>query len=114
MAALSDSTGVAAVDAAVIWSIAAVAVAGGAALIWRGVRAARRLASKVEDFVDDWQGVEARPGVPERPGVMVRLDQIEAQVSHIQHELTPNSGSSLRDAVDRVDRRTRTMADDGT
>jgi hypothetical protein len=42
---------------------------------------------------------------------MTRLDAIEQQLDSVQHELHPNSGSSLRDAVDRVDERTRRSLD---
>lgn len=109
---LSGSTGIPAVDTAVIWSLAAVAIAGALALAWRMARAAIRILRRMDDLADDWQGVPGRPGVRERPGVMARLEGIEARVSHIEHELRPNSGRSLRDAVDRVDRRTRTLAAD--
>jgi hypothetical protein len=51
-------------------------------------------AKKVGQFLDDWAGEEERPGVPAKRGVMQRLADIE-------HELHPNSGGSLRDAVDR-------------
>lgn len=108
----AESTGVPLVDAAVIWSVAAVAIAGLAALVWRIARAILRVVARFDDFADDWAGVPARPGVPERLGVMVRLDRIEAQVQTMAHELQPNSGQSLRDAVDRVDARTRTLAPD--
>ena len=111
-AVLSDSTGITAVDTAVIWSLAAVAIAGALALAWRVIRGVVRIFRRLDDVADDWQGVPARPGVPEQPGVMARLDQIEGRVSRIEHELQPNSGQSLRDAVDRVDRRTRTLAPD--
>ncbi|MFJ2863669.1 hypothetical protein [Kitasatospora sp. NPDC087314] len=50
----------------------------------------------METFTEDWQGTPSRPGVPGRPGVMERLDRIE-------HELHPNSGLSLRDAVNRIE-----------
>lgn len=89
-------TGVADVDQAAVWSVTLGAIAGGAALLWRLTRGARRVIGRLEDFADDWHGVPARPGVPERPGVMARLDRIE-------HELHPNSGSSLRDAVNRIE-----------
>ncbi|MFJ2443457.1 MULTISPECIES: hypothetical protein [unclassified Streptomyces] len=34
---------------------------------------------------------------------MPRLDGIEERLTAVEHELHPNSGASLRDAVDRVD-----------
>lgn len=52
---------------------------------------------KLHDFLDDWFGTPARPGVPPRLGVMARLDAIE-------HELHPNSSMSMRDAVDRIEK----------
>ncbi|MEU0084883.1 hypothetical protein [Streptomyces sp. NPDC006274] len=100
---MSESTGVPAVDGLVMWSIAAVAICGFLGLLWRLVRGVRRIAIRVDDFVDDWNGRPARPGVPGRAGVMERLDGIEARVTSIEHEVRPNSGLSMRDAVDRVD-----------
>ncbi|WP_329196334.1 hypothetical protein [Streptomyces sp. NBC_01435] len=97
------TTGIAAVDAAVIWSVAAAAIAAGLGLLWRITRGVRRIMARVDEFIDDWQGTPARSGVPPRLGVMARLDRIE-------HELHPNSKGSLRDAVDRVDARTQQIA----
>lgn len=108
-----STTGVVAVDALVIWSVAAAAVAAALGLLWRMTRGVRRIVLRVDEFVDDWHGVPGRPGVPERPGVMARLDGIEhdlgrlagidERLGRVEHELHPNSGSSLRDAVDRVE-----------
>ncbi|MEU6822789.1 hypothetical protein ABZ921_19355 [Streptomyces atriruber] len=108
------TTGVDPVDVVVLWSGAAVAITGALALLWRATRSVRRVTSRFEDFVDDWQGTDARPGVPARPGVMTRLGAIEERLARVDHELHPNSGSSLRDAVDRVDERTRQLTDDDT
>ncbi|MDH6111908.1 hypothetical protein P3T36_006909 [Kitasatospora sp. MAP12-15] len=93
---MNTSTGVIGVDVLVIWSAAAVAIAGLLALLWRAVRALVRLVGRMDEVIDDWQGTPSRPGVPGRLGVMARLDRIE-------HELHPNSGASLRDALDRVE-----------
>lgn len=100
---MSDSTGIAPVDTIVIWSVAAVAVAAALGLLWRLTRGVRRIVGRVDEFVDDWNGTTARPGVAGRPGVMARLDRIEQRLESVEHELHPNSGGSLRDAVDRVD-----------
>jgi hypothetical protein len=101
-----DSTGIVAVDDLVIWSVALTAIAGSAALLWRLTRGVRRLLSRLDEFVDDWQGTPGRPGVPGHEGVMARLCGIEDRLAAVEHELHPNSGGSLRDAVDRVDQRT--------
>ncbi|WP_411129923.1 hypothetical protein [Streptomyces sp. x-19] len=105
------TTGVDPIDALVLWSGVVVAISGALALVWRATRSFRRIGGKVEDFVDDWQGTEPRPGVPARPGVMSRLGAIEDRLARVEHELHPNSGASLRDAVDRVDERTRQIID---
>lgn len=63
---------------------AIVAGVGLLALAWRGERRARRLANRL---LGDGPG---------HPGALDRLDDVWAQVH-------PNSGSSLRDAVDRVE-----------
>lgn len=50
---------------------------------------------KIESFLDDWIGEPARPGVPERLGVMDRISRIE-------HEVKPNGGSSMRDEIQQI------------
>jgi hypothetical protein len=49
-----------------------------------------------EHFMEDWFGEEARPGVPGREGVMQRLATLD-------HELKPNGGGSIKDAVNRIE-----------
>lgn len=75
-----------------------VAVIGALGAIGMAARWVRRRWRVAEDFFDDWRGELARPGVPARLGVPERLSLIEA-------ELRPNHGGSLRDAVDRVEKR---------
>ena len=69
--------------------------------IWYVVREMSRALRRVHDFLDDWNGEKARPGVPGRAGVMQRLDSIE-------HELHPNGSTSMRDAVDRIEHQVAT------
>lgn len=74
---------------------------------------------KIVHFFDDFLGEEERPGVPSRPGFSQRMSSIEKQLEQgtekfsaiedkldrIDYELRPNSGLSLRDAVNRIERR---------
>jgi hypothetical protein len=68
---------------------------GAAAVLLAAAKLIRDLLSgvrRVSHFFDDWFGEPERDGVPERPGVMRRLEKIEYQVF-------PNSGNSLFDRV---------------
>lgn len=78
----------------------------------------------IEHFLEDWNGVPDRPGVPGRPGMMQRMATIEASqtitaehqikadkffeaygpiIDKLNHEMHPNSGSSMADAVNRTE-----------
>ena len=81
-------TGIVFID---VFAVIAVVVGGLAA-----AAKATRVLKQFGDTLDDWRGEPERPGVPGRPGVMTRLAKIEA-------ELRPNHGSSLRDAVNRIE-----------
>ena len=73
------------------------------------VRPVSRTVRKLERLVDDWQGTEARPGVPARPGVMERLTAQDEAISAVRQQVLPNGGSSLRDAVDQTRARVEDM-----
>lgn len=47
-------------------------------------------------FLDDWNGEPSRDGQPGRPGALARISAVEK-------ELKPNGGSTLKDAVNRVE-----------
>lgn len=104
------STGVPALDLVVVWAAAIAAVAGLLGLAWRLIRQFRHLVRMLDQFVEEWHGAESRPGVEGHPGVLERLHRIEAGMSDLVHEVRPNDGHSMRDAVDRVDRRTANLA----
>lgn len=66
---------------------------------------------KFIDFIDDVAGEPARPGTPARPGLMERMltfeskqAQIKDKLDTVHHELFPNSGKSLRDQTNRIER----------
>lgn len=42
-------------------------------------------------------------GDPEHPGLLDRMDAIEEKVAPILHEVKNNSGSSMKDAIDRTE-----------
>lgn len=76
-------------------------------------------ARKLVHFLDDVAGESARPGVPARPGLMERLSVVEekqdeqslslaqqsAALAVVQHEVTTNHGSSLKDAVKKLEKK---------
>lgn len=51
-----------------------------------------------EDFINDWAGTEERPGRSAIPGVMERLNNIDG-------ELKKNGGKSVKDVVNRIEKR---------
>jgi len=58
-----------------------------------------------EDFMDDWFGIEPRPGRSRTKGVMERLNEIDG-------ELKNNGGSSIKDAVDRIEKDVKELSMD--
>lgn len=109
---MAAETGIPAVDTVLVWGGALSLTAGLLTLAWRGIRGGVRLGRRVDEFIDDWRGEPSRPGVPERPGVMVRMAGMEDRLAvledgldRVMHELYPNSGGSLRDAVDLANHR---------
>lgn len=67
----------------------------GGAIAWI-VKIAWPFLRKFNHFVDDVAGEPDRPGVPGRPGLMER-------VALIEHEVKTNHGTSLKDAVKRIE-----------
>lgn len=84
---------------------------------WRAFK--KRWRTRVGNFLDDWEGRAARPGHDREPGVMERLKVLEeTQASQgntlkaqddvletIRHEVEFNNGSSVKDAVTRIEKR---------
>lgn len=85
-------TGIGFID---VFAVIAVVV-GGLAAAAKASRVLEQFGDTLDDLRGDLRGEPDRPGVPGRPGVMTRLAKIEA-------ELQPNHGSSLRDAVNRIE-----------
>jgi hypothetical protein len=75
-------------------------------LLRPGFRAAR----KIDQFIEDWNGVPADRGHVARPGVLERMAVLErgqaeqcAQLADVQAQVHVNSGHSLKDAVVRTE-----------
>lgn len=97
-------------DLFLYWAAGIVTVGGALTVLWRLFIAGNQTRKKWDTFLEDWHGSPARPGRPAVPGVMQRLvdaverlDALEGNVAAIRHEVFPNSGGSLRDAVDRLE-----------
>jgi hypothetical protein len=56
----------------------------------------RKALDDLDNFLIDWSGTEKRPGRDRVPGVMERLNEIDGQLKN-------NGGSSVKDAVDRIE-----------
>lgn len=116
---MAAETGVPALDTVLVWGGAVSLLVGVVTIMWRMVRGVVRFGRRVEDVIDDWQGEPPRPGVPARPGVMERMGSLETRMGgveddlqRIRHELYPNSGGSLRDAVDLANQRLAVLCPD--
>lgn len=63
----------------------------------------RPLARRISNFLSDFEGEPARAGVPERPGLMVRMERLEERLAKVDGHLVSNGGGSVRDAIDRIE-----------
>lgn len=77
---------------------------------WWFVKKLHTFSKRFDDFIEDWHGEPARPGVPEKPGIMERLsNQDEAlgeicnRLTVVEKEVSYNSGSTIKDTVHRID-----------
>lgn len=97
--------------------LASVPYVGGALTVVAGVVAFIRkvlpVIRRIGHFVDDWFGESGRPGTPPVPGVLDRLAAIESRLSRVEGQFQPNSGSTLRDAVDRVEEQVQQLNEGG-
>lgn len=87
----------------------------GAALAWKYLKPPTK---GLNHFLEDWNGEPDRVGVAGRPGVMKRLQTIDESgtktdawmekygpiIDKLDHEMHPNGGGSLADAVNRTEK----------
>jgi hypothetical protein len=70
-----------------------------------GLHKATKLVKRFIHFLDDYFGEEERPGFEGRPGMQERLGYLESEISCISYEMRPNSGTSIKDAIARIEKR---------
>jgi hypothetical protein len=70
-----------------------------------GVYKASKLTKRFIHFLDDYFGEEERPGFEGRPGMQERLRFMEEEIACISFEMRPNHGTSIKDAVARIEQR---------
>ena len=70
-----------------------------------GVHKATKLTKRFIHFLDDYFGEEERPGFEGRPGLQERLRFMEEEIACISFEMRPNHGTSIKDAVARIEKR---------
>jgi hypothetical protein len=72
------------------------------ATIWFAIRptikAIIRVTHQLEEFMRDWNGTAQEPGRDAIPGVMERLNRLDG-------ELSRNGGKSVKDTVNRIEKR---------
>lgn len=96
-------TGIPAVDVFVIAGI----IAGGLGLVGVIGRAGKwmlRTIRRVQNFLDDWNGEPARPGVEARPGFPDRLAALEVEVAAVRKLVSNGLSSNVADIQARVTR----------
>jgi len=84
------------------WVAAVVAVGTALGMLWRLLHPICKRIHTVMDnwdsFMRDWSGEPSAPGRSAVPGVMERLNRIDG-------ELKRNGGSSMKDAINRVEKK---------
>lgn len=80
---------------------------------------------RVIHFLDDFIGEEERPGMPARPGLSERITNMEKcmgdvkdqmssikeDVDEIKIEMRPNSGTTIRDSLNRIEVKVHELED---
>jgi hypothetical protein len=61
------------------------------------LRKIRSMMDWLEKFRRDWEGEPGGPGRDPVPSVMERLNRLDGELSH-------NGGSSMKDAIDRIEK----------
>ena len=74
-------------------------------VLWVAISKATKLIKRFIHFLDDYFGEEQRPGFNGRPGMQERMRIIEEELKHVAYEMRPNHGTSIKDAINRIEKR---------
>ena len=89
-------------DVILSWAAAIIAVGGALGVLWKLIspliKKTQKLLDSLSRFTADWFGEEASPGRDRIPGVMERLNRIDGELKH-------NGGSSMKDALKRIEKK---------
>jgi hypothetical protein len=73
-------------------------ILGGCAVLYPLFKKVSKVLSRWSKFILDWEGSDAEAGRDAVPGVMARLNKLDGELSH-------NGGKSVKDVVNRLERR---------
>ena len=74
-------------------------------VLWVAISKTTKLIKRFIHFLDDYFGEEERPGFNGRPGMQERMRIIEKELKHVAYEMRPNHGTSIKDAINRIEKR---------
>lgn len=83
-------------------SLGIAAVAAAIVVINKATKWVTSIIKKLNEFLEDWRGEDARPGYSRKLGMPERLEKIEQRLHRVEGQLVPNGGDSLRDKVDQI------------
>lgn len=69
------------------------------------IRSGATLLRRTGHFLDDWIGEPERGGQIARPGVLEQITTLRQEQLRLSSEMQHNSGSTLRDAVRRIEQK---------
>ena len=80
-------------------------IGGGVALVSGLLLTLWKFSITWAEFIKDWKGDHPTDGRAPTPGVIARLEQLEAGLRKVKSEVSPNGGKSLKDVVNRIENR---------
>jgi hypothetical protein len=86
----------------IYWAAGIITVGTALGMLWRLLKPVcdrlHLVMDNMDSFMRDWAGEPASPGRSAVPGVMERLNRIDG-------ELKRNGGSSMKDAINRIEKK---------